>query len=122
MKIKDLKRDKNFIINENIPKNKKLILSAGRLTHQKNHTYLISEFAKFSQKNDQFILLILGDGEKKNELIKLVKKKEIEDKVFFISFKKNIYSFIRESDILVMSSLWEEVGFVIVEAALCNTL
>ena len=65
MKIKDLKRDKNFIINENIPKNKKMILSAGRLTHQKNHTYLISEFAKFSQKNDQFILLILGDGEKK---------------------------------------------------------
>ena len=121
MKIKDLKRDKNFIINENIPRNKKMILSAGRLTHQKNHTYLISEFAKFSQKNDQFILLILGDGEKKNELIKLVKKKEIKDKVFFISFKKNIYSFIRESDILVMSSLWEEVGFVIVEAALCNT-
>ena len=121
MKIKDLKRDKNFIINENIPKNKKIILSAGRLTYQKNHTYLINEFAKFSQNNDQFILLILGDGEKKNELIKLVKKKEIEDKVFFISFKKNIYSFIRESDILVMSSLWEEVGFVIVEAALCNT-
>ena len=121
MKIKDLKRDKNFIINENIPKNKKIILSAGRLTYQKNHTYLITEFAKFSKKNDQFILLILGDGEKKNELIKLVKKKEIEDKVFFISFKKNIYSFIRESDILVMSSLWEEVGFVIVEAALCNT-
>ena len=27
----------------------------------------------------------------------------------------------RESDLLVMSSLWEEVGFVIVEAALCNT-
>ena len=121
MKIKDLKRDKNFMINENIPKNKKIILSAGRLTYQKNHTYLISEFAKFSQKNDQFILLILGDGEKKNELIKLVKKKEIEDKVFFISFKKNIYSFMRKSDLLVMTSLWEEVGFVIVEAALCNT-
>ena len=121
IKTKDLERDKNFIINENIPKNKKIILSAGRLTYQKNHTYLISEFAKFSQKNDQFILLILGDGEKKNDLIKLVKKKKIEDKVFFISFKKNIYSYMRESDLLVMSSLWEEVGFVIVEAALCNT-
>ncbi len=121
IKTKDLKRDKNFIINENIPKNKKIILSAGRLTYQKNHTYLISEFAKFCKNNDQFILLILGDGEKKNELIKLVKKKEVEDKVFFISFKKNIYSFMRESDLLVMTSLWEEVGFVIVEAALCNT-
>ena len=121
IKTKDLKRDKNFNINQDIPKNKKIILSAGRLTNQKNHTYLISEFAKFSKKNDQFILLILGDGEKKSELIKLVKKKEIENKVFFISFKKNIYSYMRKSDVLVMSSLWEEVGFVIVEAALCNT-
>ena len=88
MKIKDLKRDKNFIINENIPKNKKIILSAGRLTYQKNHTYLISEFAKFSQKNDQFILLILGDGEKKNELIKLVKKKKLKTKYFLLVLKK----------------------------------
>ena len=121
IKTKDLKRDKNFTINDNIPKNKKIILSAGRLTNQKNHTYLITEFAKFSKKNDQFILLILGDGEKKNELFKLIKKKGINNKVFLIGYKKNIYSYIRECDVLVMSSLWEEVGFVIVEAALCNT-
>ena len=50
IKTKDLKRDKNFTINDNIPKNKKIILSAGRLTNQKNHTYLITEFAKFSKK------------------------------------------------------------------------
>ena len=62
---KNLKKKRNFIINDNIPKNKKIVLSAGRLTNQKNHTYLISEFSKFSKKNDQFILLILGDGEKK---------------------------------------------------------
>ena len=63
MKIKDLKRE-NFIINENIPKNKNDFIG-GKTNSSKNHTYLISEFAKFSQKNDQFILLILGDGEKK---------------------------------------------------------
>ena len=118
---KNLKKKRNFIINDNIPKNKKIVLSAGRLTNQKNHTYLISEFSKFSKKNDQFILLILGDGEKKNELVNLVRKKKIEDRVFFVGFKKNIYSYMRKSDVLVMSSLWEEVGFVIVEAALCNT-
>ena len=118
---KDLKRDRSFAINDNILKNKKIILSVGRLTNQKNHNYLISEFAKFSQINDQFILLILGDGEKKSELVKLIKKKNIENRVFLIGFKKNIFSYMRECDVLVLSSLWEEVGFVIVEAAVCNT-
>ena len=75
-KIKDLKREINFSLDENIPKNKKFILSAGRLTYQKNYSYLINEFFEFSKIDDQFILLILGDGEKKKELIKLNKKKE----------------------------------------------
>ncbi len=121
VRTENLIRDKNFVINDNIPKNKKIILSAGRLTNQKNHAYLISEFSKFSQKNDQFILLILGDGEKKDELKNLVKREKIENKVFFIGFKKNIYSYMRSCDVFVMPSLWEEVGFVIVEAALCDT-
>ena len=77
---------------------------------------MICDFARRS-----FILLILGDGEKKNELENLLKKKKIFNKVFFIGFKKNIYDYMRKCDVLVMSSLWEEVGFVIVEAALCDT-
>ena len=119
--IKDLKREKNFSIPNEIPKDKKIILSVGRLTHQKNHSYLIDEFSKFLQKNDQFVLLILGDGEKKSDLLNLIKKKQIVDKVYFVGFKKNVYSYMRRSEILVLSSLWEEVGFVIVEAALNNT-
>ena len=82
---------------------------------------MIDEFSKFLQKNDQFVLLILGDGEKKSDLLNLIKKKQIVDKVYFVGFKKNVYSYMRRSEILVLSSLWEEVGFVIVEAALNNT-
>ena len=119
--IEDLKREKNFSIPSEIPKDKKIILSVGRLTNQKNHSYLIDEFSNFLQKNDQFVLLILGNGEKKSDLLNLIKKKQIIDKVYFLGFKKNVYSYMRKSEILVLSSLWEEVGFVIVEAALCNT-
>ena len=66
IRIKDLKREKNFNISNDLPKNKKIILSVGRLTNQKNHTYLIKEFSKFLRTNDQFILLIIGGGEKKD--------------------------------------------------------
>ena len=121
VRIRELKREIGFSLENEIPKNKKIILSAGRLTDQKNYIYLINEFFEFSKLNDQFILLILGDGEKKSEIQQLIKKRGIEDKVFLLGYKKNIYSYMRKSSIFVLSSLWEEVGFVIVEAALCNS-
>lgn len=122
VRIRELKREINFSLEEKIPKNKKIILSAGRLTNQKNYVYLINEFFEFSKTNDQFILLVLGDGEKKNELLTVIKEKGIEKKVFLLGHKNNIYSYMRKCSAFVLSSLWEEVGFVIVEAALCNLL
>jgi len=101
-------------------KEKRIIFSAGRLTKQKNFTYLIDEFCLFSQTNKDFVLLILGDGEEKNALEKKIKEKNLEEKVFLIGHVKNIYKFFKKGEIFVLSSLWEEVGFVMVEAALSN--
>ncbi len=120
-RIKEFKRETNFSIDNNIPKNKKIILSAGRLTNQKNYIYLVDEFSEFSKIDDQFILLILGEGEKRGEIKRLIRKRGIEDRVFLLGYKKNIYNYMHKSSAFVLSSLWEEVGFVIVEAALCNS-
>ena len=53
-----LQRD-NDIENIDIINNKKLILSVGRLTKQKNFSYLIKEFKKFAEHNDNYCLYIL---------------------------------------------------------------
>tara|TARA_E500000178_G_C16893567_1_gene694687 strand:- start:255 stop:1130 length:876 start_codon:yes stop_codon:yes gene_type:complete len=121
IRIENFKRETNLFLDKKIPKNKKIILSAGRLTHQKNYLYLIDEFFEFSKINDEFVLLILGDGEKKNKIMRFIKKRGVEDKVFLLGHKSNIYDFMRNSTAFILSSLWEEVGFVIVEAALCNS-
>ena len=57
--------------------NKKVILAVGRLTVQKNFSYLINEFSKFLRINDEYVLVILGKGEEKKNLIKLIKKKNL---------------------------------------------
>ena len=101
-------------------KNKKIIFSAGRLTKQKNFTYLIDEFSSFSKINKNFVLLILGDGEERKILEKKIKERRLEDKVFLLGHVKNVYKFFKKGEIFVLSSLWEEVGFVMVEAALAN--
>ena len=110
-------------INETIidlPKDKRIILSAGRLTKQKNFIYLIKEFEKFSNINNDFVLIILGDGEEKKRLEVLISKKNMKNKIILKSFSNKIFSYMRKSEIFVLSSLWEEVGFVIVESALNN--
>lgn len=107
-------------INENFPKNKKAIISAGRLTRQKNFSYLINEFFKFSKEYKEYVLLIIGDGEEKKNLEDAIKKNNLENKVFLLGYKHNIYDYMKNGDIFVLSSLWEEVGFVMVEAAINN--
>ena len=99
---------------------KSIIISAGRLTKQKNFSYLIKEFKKFSETNDDFILIILGDGEEKKKLQKLIKTLNIEEKVYLKGHVDNVYKYFKIGKLFVLSSKWEEVGFVIVEAAISN--
>ena len=100
--------------------NKKVILAVGRLTAQKNFSYLISEFSNFLRKNDNYVLVILGEGEEKNNLMKIVEKNKLSKHVYFLGKVNNVYDFMKSSDVFVLSSLWEELGFVIAEAALNN--
>ena len=104
----------------NLALNKKIILSAGRLTKQKNFIYLINEFENFYRFNKNFILIILGDGEDRKLLEKSIKEKKLEKAIFMLGHRKDIYNIMRKSDVFVLSSLWEEMGFVIVEAAMNN--
>ncbi len=120
IRIKDLKKKKGFPINFDLLKNKRIILSVGRLTRQKNFSYLINEFCNFLKFNNDFVLLILGEGEEKKKLSQLIEKKELKEKIFLLGYKKDVYSFMRRSEIFILTSLWEEVGFAMVEAAICN--
>jgi len=54
--------------------------------------------------------------QKKNELISYCKQLGIESNVLFTGWVKNPYKFLNRSDIFVLSSLWEGLGIVIIEA------
>ena len=99
---------------------KRLIFAAGRLTKQKNFSYLINEFSTFLKNNDKFILLILGDGEERNKLEKQIIKKKLQTNIYLIGHVENVFKYFKNGEAFILSSLWEEVGFVMVEAALTN--
>ncbi len=95
-------------------------VAAGRLTKQKNFTYLIDEFESFLKDYPNNTLLIFGEGEQRKKLEKKINSLKLNKKVVLMGFNKNIYSYMKKAKAFVLSSLWEDPGFVIVEAALSN--
>jgi len=104
-----------------ISENKNLI-AIGRLTKQKNFKFLINCFNILCKKHGDFTLDIFGDGDQKKELEKLIIEKNLEKKVFLRGYKQNIDEYIRDAHCFVLTSLWEDPGFVLIEAAINNTL
>jgi len=102
-------------------KKNKIIVGIGRLTKQKNFSLLISAFNKILKKYPEYILVILGDGEKKLELLNLIKTLKLENKIHLVGFQENVYQYLINADCFLLSSLWEDPGFVLLEAGLSNT-
>ena len=98
------------------------LIAIGRLTKQKNFQFLIKNFEKILNIQSNAKLYIIGEGEDKNTLNNLIVEKNLVDKIFLLGFRENIFSYIKDANLFILSSLWEDPGWVIIEAAACNTL
>ena len=112
--LKNEKLDENLI-------NKKYILNIGRLVKQKNQFFLINVFKKILQFNSDLILVILGEGELENELKNLAKKLNIEKKILFLGHVDNVFKYLKNAKYFVLTSKWEDPGFVLLESAFTRT-
>ena len=111
------KKEKTF--DERFEKNN--IIMVGRLTHQKNFDLMIDAYMNNDNLNNKYKIFILGAGDLENHLKKKVKLKNLENRVIFLGHKSNVIKYIKNSKLFISTSLWEDPGFVIVEAALSNT-
>ena len=88
-------------------------LAIGRLSEQKNFKFLLNSFSK-NFKN--FKLLILGEGELRYELEKTIKQ-NFSKNIKLLGYKKNVIKYMNKAKAVIVPSLWEDPGFVMVEAA-----
>jgi len=119
--IKEVNKQKNDPLSNEITKSNYL-LAIGRLTKQKNFNLLINAFYEFNKINNNYKLLIIGEGEENKKIISRINQLKLEHKIILLGFKKNVYKYLKNSKAFILSSPWEEMGFVIIEAASCNTL
>jgi glycosyltransferase involved in cell wall biosynthesis len=103
------------ILIEKIKKDKKkIVLSIGRLEHQKNFIYLLRSFIFLKKK--KISLIIIGNGKLKNHLDLFIKKNNLKN-VYMLGERSNLSLFYKRSDLYVQTSLYEGMPNCILEAA-----
>ena len=100
---------------------KDFFIMVGRFTKQKNHLLTIKCFKSIAEKKKNINLLIVGDGELENEYKKEINRLRLNDRIQLVNYQSNIFRYFKKSLGLISSSLWEDPGFVMIEAAACNT-
>lgn len=95
----------------------KNIVSVGRLSSEKGFLDLIDVFEEVINKNPDWHLHIAGDGAQKDEIIKQIQQKHLENSVT-IEFKgeNDLRKLLLQSSIYVMTSFNESFGLALIEA------
>ncbi|PQF21040.1 glycosyltransferase [Enterococcus mundtii] len=113
-------KSKETITEINIPLNKKVMVTVGRLEDQKGLYHLIKAVSMLKNKNN-IVLYILGQGSKKDLLLNLIKMFGLEDVVFLLGGQANPYKYMARADLYVMPSITEGFPNALVEAMSTKT-
>jgi len=97
-----------------------VIIAVGRLSKAKDYPTLIKAFA-ILRKRKPTHLLILGEGECRSELEQLVRDLGLTNEISLPGYIDNQYAFILHASVLALSSAWEGLSNVLVEALACGT-
>lgn len=93
-----------------------LIGFVGRLSDEKGVNYLIEAASMLKKISIDFKIAIVGDGQKKNELISLANSKGLDSEIIFAGFQKDIEKWIPAFDVFVLPSLTEGTPMALLEA------
>lgn len=119
-------QQKSLVVINDVPFNEckgLKILSVGRLTPQKNYPLALRAAKILMNKGIDFNWFIIGEGNLRLELEKLAKELSVDGVVHFIGIKENPYPYMKNADIIAMSSSFEGKSIVIDEAKiLCKPI
>lgn len=113
-------KSKEIIEHKFFKKNEKVILSVASLTKQKNIQLLLKALSSVVKKIN-VNLLIIGSGKEYKNLKKLTQKLNLDDHVDFLGNLNNPYPYMKKCDLFILSSIYEGLPNVLIEALVCET-
>lgn len=98
----------------------KTVITAGRLTAEKNFASLINAWQTVNKHHPDWKLEIWGEGSLRNELQQQIDDLQLRDSASLMGYTDDIISKFADASIFVCTSKFEGFGLVIVEAMSCG--
>ena len=98
----------------------RVVLAAGRLNEQKDFGTLIKAISNV-KKRLNVKLIILGEGSLRRELEQLIAGLDLGNTIDLYGFANNPFAFMKQADLFVLSSRWEGLPGVLIQAMACGT-
>jgi len=117
--IEEIQAQSNEIIEDfNFNTHKKYLITVGRLTKIKSQLSLIKVLKHLDENIE---LIIIGEGEEKDNLTYYTQKNNLQDRVHLLGAKKNPFKYIKQADAFVLASKGEGFPNVLIESMICAT-
>lgn len=92
-----------------------ILIHVGDFSANKNQTFLVDLIKLLSEKSDNYRLLLIGDGDLKNNLAKRVHLEGLEDRVKFTGVIHDVYRYLCVADCVLMPSFHEGLPLSLIE-------
>lgn len=93
-----------------------VVVNVGRFVEQKNHKFLIDIFHSLTEKRQDALLVLIGEGPLKEEVEQKVKSLKLEDKVLFLGLRDDVSRLMNGADVFLLPSLFEGLPIVSIES------
>lgn len=90
--------------------------NVARMSFQKNHDFLISIFYEIAKIRDDAFLLLVGDGELRQEVRDKIKLLQLENRVLDLGVRDDVPELLNAFDVFLLPTRYEGLGIVLIEA------
>ena len=99
-----------------VPTDKKIIGHVGSFVKVKNHNFILELFKEISSSVDDYLLVLVGDGILKNEIVRKIESEGLEDKVLLLGNRNDVNKLYAIFDYFLFPSFNEGFGLAVAEA------
>lgn len=93
-----------------------LIGHVGRFSKVKNQEFLVKIYKEYERNNHDSLLIMIGKGEEKERIEKLVNSEHLESKIKFLGLRQDTDSIYSAMDYMIFPSLYEGISLALIEA------
>lgn len=113
---------KSNLLTQDIEFDKKQLnfISVGRLDYSKNYEMMLKNAIKLKNEGFKFKVYIIGDGEEKEKLDKIIIENNMEDVFILCGRRDNPYAYVKNADMFLLPSRYEGLPTVIIEALILH--